>query len=502
MLKKKFNSKLTFLLLILLFIFVIQNVINGYKNLGIFADDIGTIYQLNQIYDFASLIRYSLGYDAARDLHQIWLKIFLIISGSNWMQNIHLIQFVLYLINSFLFLYILSLLKISLITKILVWFLSIYFSAYSEVALWIHASSMILMSALFFLIFLIFNIKLLDKNLEKKNFITYEIILLLLSILSIETYEQPLFAIFLIIFSRIVLNKYYENNKIRCYFTILIYFFFIISFSIFKIWTSLPYQTGSKINLLNGQFFFNIFKSFAFPLIEFLRFNKNNYSIEIFFLTFCILTFIIAYNKYIINFNKKKQTEFFLPVIKKTLLCLVLYVGSFVTLYVHYISDRHFYIPSFFMFIAIAYLMDYLNLYLKFYYKNIVVVSLPIIIITIFSINAFLNFNSKKLNQIRSVTIKNNFYKNLINNPNIDFSCNCFYENKVFLINFPDFYNGSIFFAHEQDVVLKLLYNDNFPKIEKLEEKLKILKEKDKTIYYITYLGLKYDNIIYRINKQ
>ena len=168
MLKKKFNDKLTFLLLIPLFIFVIQNVINGYKNLGIFADDIGTIYQLNQIYDFASLIRYSIGYDAARDLHQIWLKIFLIISGSNWMQNIHLIQFVLYLINSFLFLYILSLLKISLITKILVWFLSIYFSAYSEVALWIHASSMILMSALFFLIFLIFNIKLLDKNLEKK----------------------------------------------------------------------------------------------------------------------------------------------------------------------------------------------------------------------------------------------------------------------------------------------------------------------------------------------
>jgi NAD(P)-dependent dehydrogenase (short-subunit alcohol dehydrogenase family) len=34
------------------------------------------------------------------------------------------------------------------------------------------------------------------------------------------------------------------------------------------------------------------------------------------------------------------------------------------------------------------------------------------------------------------------------------------------------------------------------------EEKLKILKEKDKTIYYITYLGLKYDNIIYKINKQ
>jgi hypothetical protein len=31
---------------------------------------------------------------------------------------------------------------------------------------------------------------------------------------------------------------------------------------------------------------------------------------------------------------------------------------------------------------------------------------------------------------------------------NIDFSFNCFYVNKVFFINFPDFYNGSIFIAH------------------------------------------------------
>lgn len=501
MLKKKFINKLIFLLLTLLFFFVIQNVINGYKNLGIFADDIGTIYQLKQISSFANLIKYSVGYDSARDLHQIWLKIFLIISGSNWMQNIHLIQFVLYLINSFLFLYILSLLKISLITKICVWFLSIYFSAYSEVALWIHASSMILMSALFFLIFLIFNIKLLDKNLEKKKFIIYEAILLLLSILSIETYEQPLFAIFVIILARIVLNKSYENNKIRYYFTILIYFLFIILFSIFKIWTSLPYQTGSNVNLLNGQFFFNILKSFAFPLIEFFKFNKNNYSIEIFFLTIFFLVLIIAYNKYIRNFNKKKQTVF-LPVFKKTLLCFVLYVVSFMPLYVHYLSDRHFYIPSFFMLIGIGYFMDYFYLYLKSHYRNIAIASLPAIIITILSINTFLNFNSKKLNQIRSVAIKNNFYKDLINNPNIDFSCNCFYENKVFLINFPDFYNGAIFFAHEQDVVLKLLYNDNFPKIEKIKEKLKILKEEKKKIFYITYSGLEYDNIIYKIDKQ
>jgi hypothetical protein len=123
-----------------------------------------------------------------------------------------------------------------------------------------------------------------------------------------------------------------------------------------------------------------------------------------------------------------------------------------------------------------------------------------LIIITILTINAFLNFNLKKLNQIKSVTIKDNFYKNLINDPNINLLCNCFYENKIFLINFPDFHNKTIFFAHEQDVILKLLYNNNFPKIEKIKEKEKITDIKNKKIYYITYLGIENNNIQYKIS--
>ena len=497
--KKKLNKKKKFFLFFIILIFIIQNTISGYQSLGIFADDIGTIYQLNQIHDFVNLIKYSIVYDAARDLHQIWLKIFLIISGNNWMQNLHLIQFSLYLINSILFFYILSLLKISPITKILVWILSIYFSAYSEVVLWIHASSMILMSGLFFLIFLILNIKLLDKNLKKNDIITYEIILLLLSILSIETYEQPLFAIFLIIFTRVMLSKYYKYNKTRFYYCILTYLFLVFLFSIFKIWTALPYQTGSEINLLNNQFFFNIFKSFAFPVIELFKFNENNYSINIFFFTIFMLVLIITQNKYLTNSEEIIKITFFC-FIKKILFCLILYVASIGLLYTHYISDRHFYIPSFFMFIAIGYFADNLILRLKFHYKNIIIISLPLIIITILAINAFLNFNLKKLNQIKSFTIKDNFYKNLINDPNINLLCNCFYENKIFLINFPDFHNKTLFFAHEQDVILKLLYNNNFPKIEKIKEKEEITDIKNKKIYYITYLGIENNNIQYKIS--
>lgn len=499
MLKKIFSKKKNLLLFVFLCI-ITWNIISDFKDLGLFADDIGTIYQLNQIYNFINLIKYSHSYDAARDLHQIWLKVFLIISGNNWIQNLHLIQFILYLINSILFLYILSLLEISRITKITIWILSIYFSAYSEVALWVHASSMILMSALFFLIFLILNIKLSNKNFKIKNIAAYEIILVLLSILSIETYEQPLFAIFLIILVRVLLNKYYKNNKIRFYLIIITYFFLVILFSIFKIWTALPYQTGSEINFLNNQFFFNVLKSFSSPLIELFRFNLNNYSANTFFSLFLIIVLIINFYKYS-DYKKINQISF-VNLIKKILLCLILYTVSFTPLFIHYISDRHFYIPSFFMWIGIGYFIDFSIVYLKIRYKNIIIASFPLIIIAILTSNAFLNFNLKKLNQIKSATMKKNFYKSIINNHNIDLLCNCFYENKIFMINFPNFYNKTIFFAHEQDVTLKLLYNDNFPKIEKISEKKRIINVKGKKVYYIYYLGIEDDNIIYKIEKK
>lgn len=497
MFKNKFFNKIEIFYIISLLAFITQNLLIGYEDLGLFADDYGTIYQLNKIRDFRELLNYSINYDAARDLHQIWLKLFLIISGESWMQKLHLIQICIYLANSILFLYIMALLKISKITRTLIWILSIYFSAYAEVALWIHASSMILMSTFFFLIFIILNIKLLDKNLNKKKNLFYEIALIILSILSIETYEQPLFAIFLIFFIRFFANKFYKFNKIKFYSFTLFYLLLIISFSIFKLHSSLPYQTGSNINFLNDQFFFNILKSIALPIIGFYNFNQNSYLIKIFYFILFLL-FIICLKKYLKDF-KKKNYILLLNHNKKIILCLVLYIASFIPVYFHFISDRHFYIPSFFMFICIGFLLDKVIIFLKLRYKSLIVTSLPLLIIIIYLINEYSNFNKKKFNQIENFKIKINFYKTLTESKNINFFCNCFYENKIYMINFPDFYNKTIFFAHEQDVTLKLLFGENFPNIEKLKQKPNIKNSNNKKIYYITYLGIEKNKISFDI---
>ena len=72
------NQKTYILFFILALGFVLYFLFIDYDKLGIFADDIGTIYYLNREFTLRELIIYSHNWDAARDLHLIWQKFFFI----------------------------------------------------------------------------------------------------------------------------------------------------------------------------------------------------------------------------------------------------------------------------------------------------------------------------------------------------------------------------------------------------------------------------------------
>ena len=77
------NQKTYVLFFILALGFVLYFLFIDYDKLGIFADDIGTIYYLNREFTLRELITYSHNWDAARDLHLIWQKFFISISSSS-----------------------------------------------------------------------------------------------------------------------------------------------------------------------------------------------------------------------------------------------------------------------------------------------------------------------------------------------------------------------------------------------------------------------------------
>ena len=64
----------------------------NYSELGVFADDIGTIYFLNKINSLKELFIYSHNWDAARDLHLIWQQLFIKISKPEIIKQLHFYQ--------------------------------------------------------------------------------------------------------------------------------------------------------------------------------------------------------------------------------------------------------------------------------------------------------------------------------------------------------------------------------------------------------------------------
>ena len=198
------NQKTYILFFILALGFVLYFLFVDYDKLGIFADDIGTIYYLNRDFTLRELIIYSHNWDAARDLHLIWQKFFLSISQPEIIKNIHFYQLLLYLLNSIILFWLLIKLKIDFNISFICVIFFIFFTLYSEVAFWTHAFTMVLMSTFFFLIFIILNLFL---SMRKTKNLILELLSLFFLILCLFTYEQAIITSLLIITNLKIFKK-------------------------------------------------------------------------------------------------------------------------------------------------------------------------------------------------------------------------------------------------------------------------------------------------------
>lgn len=454
------KNKLQFILSILFFIFSVYYLSKDYDLLGFFADDGTTLYFLTKEISFVELLHHSFNWDAARDLHLIWQKFFILISIEDKISNLHFYQITFYLLNVLLFCYILKKLKIDNEIILIIAVSSIFFPAYTEVVLWIHAFTMVLISTFFFLIFVILQIHLLNEKNKKKS-LKLNFFSILFLLLTLFTYEQSIIVSFLII---VIINylkfkkKIITNKSLKLH--IFIYGLLVLLFSFYKLFEAgvfdsnlIKYQTGSNFNV-DYQILKNIFYGFAINIREFIIFDKivlnkiNIYEIIIFNLFLLLFFYFLLIQKktYSKNLDEYKRSIF---------LFFILFIASIFPLYFHYISDRHNYLPSFFMFTGIAYFLKY------FLYRKINIFPKIILFICIFySFNNFIiKFNFKKYQHIENFTIKSNFYKNIIDDKNIDLN-----RNKIYLINFPELRKGEVFFAHEPLVNFKLISkNENLP---------------------------------------
>ncbi len=451
------KKKLQFLIGALLLIFSTYYLSKDYSLLGFFADDGTTLYLLLKDISFSELIFHSFNWDAARDLHLIWQKFFISISSSDKISSIHFYQVIFYILNVILFCYILRKLKFNNEIIIIVSVASLFFPAHSEVVLWIHAFTMVLISTLFFLIFIIFQIHILyEKN--KKQILKLNILSIIFLLLTWFTYEQSIFVSFLviIIINFIKLKKKIITKKIfKTY--VLIYGLLIFSFSIYKLYSAgflnpntIKFQTGSNI-VLDYQIFKNVLIGFAINLREFIIFDIDKIN-KINFSEILIFNLLLGFVFYLILIDKKKIKLTLAENNKNILIFFILFVASMFPLYFHYISDRHNYLPSFFMFTGIAY-------FLKYFYNNKSNFHLNVLLIIIifYCMNNFLiKYNFKKYQLIENFKIKREFYYNLVKN-----NKNILYKKKNFLVNFPELREEEVFFAHEPAVNFKLITNNN-----------------------------------------
>ena len=119
----KFQNLNTVLITVLCLLFIFFN----YSELGVFADDIGTIYFLDKINSLKELFIYSHNWDAARDLHLIWQQLFIKISKPEIIKQLHFYQILIYIINALILFLILRQLGIEKITLTSVQFFFYFF---------------------------------------------------------------------------------------------------------------------------------------------------------------------------------------------------------------------------------------------------------------------------------------------------------------------------------------------------------------------------------------
>ena len=188
----------------------------------------------------------------------------------------------------------------------------------------------------------------------------------ILAIYSILTYEQFIFGIYFIIFTRFVLINL-SNKKIYAYILISFYtfiIFFIIYLKVFFM-IELDLNVNRDLNIIFENFLISIFTPFKFLISPINKGDIIFENIIIFLMSFLFIFYILKDN-HLKNELKDKNKNF--SFIKLIIFFSILYISLFLPLYFHFISPRHFYLPIFSIIIIFSLISD--KIYEIFIIKN------------------------------------------------------------------------------------------------------------------------------------
>ena len=276
--------------------------------LGFFADDISIFYDLRNS-SFRSLFTILETFDSLRYFQIFNNYFFLKVSNIYKIDFIHIIQISIYFINSIILVLILKKFEVRDNIIVLAWIFSLFFGMNYEVLFWAHNLGMTLIASTSFLVFFYINICLKEEFNFKKN-ILKEILICFLAIYSILTYEQFIFGIYFIIFTRFLLINL-SNQKIYAYFLIGFYTFVILFIIYFKIYfmIELDLNANKDFRIIFENFLISIFTPVKFILSPI---NKEDiiFNNIFIFLISCLFIFYILKVNYLKNSLRKKNTNF------------------------------------------------------------------------------------------------------------------------------------------------------------------------------------------------
>jgi hypothetical protein len=436
----KFKSnKLTLDLIEFLGIFLLSILIYGYRSseLGIYADDPGFLISVSCPMSLNELINTSLNYVTGRNLHIIWQYLVTCGAGGNLASNIPNMHFAMVIfdgINAVLVFKILKNLNFNLPIALISTIFFLVFPNHGETHYWLSALPMNVISTFFCLLFLhvCLNALKVDELGKRKSLIRTYLLLYILFILSVFTYDQtlPICLAAALATTYFLFNQ--KNSSSNLAWITYLAPFFIISFS----WIALKLNNpggGPTIGLIGtDQVLRNIVQSIYIWLDMFYsasnyfrlnpkdnslignvtawQFSTHSDRVIAFFITAILLFFGIK----MFIASDRKNSKIFLQFIAAAIFIALAYLPS----YIWYISPRHNYLPSIGVALMISILLKTVTSIRSKTFHALIVV-----IVCFYGFNFTLSVLVDKLNWIESYEYRKNLYNKIagdIHNSGID----------------------------------------------------------------------------------
>lgn len=442
----------------------------NFKSLGFYADDSAFFHALGSS-NFAETLKEFFNYVPGRNLHILWQKLIFVIVGWKpqslpWM---HLFQSAAESLVSVLFYFILRRFDIRYFPAFVGALLFALWPTRNDVHFWISSLPMNIFSTAFFLLFIFTTQSILKKAAGKgRSFLVKRLLLdSVFFIFSLFTYDQVFFALYFILFARLVFVFYKKLRPLYLPLFVQLIAMLEVAFGYYFYKTISTTSIGGPV--FSEVSLQRIYENFLYSLkFNFTHISMNfepvalekitNGQIGWVYASFTAMLILLLFIL-VKNLKQNEVRESLKNNIILLLLSIILFLLAYFPVYMWYIATRHNYLPTIFIGAAIALVLSMIMSLLE-RKKALLVIFYAWVVLWPIRI-AFFNFEEaifKNSNMwAASYAIRKDMYTELINKKIYSTDTIC-----VLVEDAPNIYKNAPFFSSEQ-IPISLAYLANIP---------------------------------------